>query len=61
VREIALAANKVVTSSAVYESIVELARDIPGVGFVLILQSDESGKDIVAPYYSRITLVQNSF
>jgi two-component system, NtrC family, sensor kinase len=54
VREIALAITKVRTPAQVYESVVELARDIPGIRFVLILRADKSNGDVFAPYYSRI-------
>jgi signal transduction histidine kinase len=54
VREIALAIDKVNTSAKVFETICELSRDIPGVRFVIVLQSDASGQNVKAPYYSKI-------
>jgi PAS domain S-box-containing protein len=54
VREIALAIDGIRSRDQVYRTVVELARDIPGVRFVTILKEDETRKYLVVTYYSRI-------
>jgi len=54
IRELALAVHSVGTLADVWSIIVELAKDIPGVKFVLIHQPDPSGNNIITPYYSKI-------
>jgi hypothetical protein len=54
VRELALVIDGIKTRDQVYRTVVELARSIPGVRFVIILKTDETGKYIRAPYFSRV-------
>jgi PAS domain S-box-containing protein len=54
VRELALAVDSVGTVAEVWPIVVDLAKEIPGVRFVLIHQSDSSGNNIITPYYSKI-------
>jgi hypothetical protein len=54
VREIALAIDGISTREQVYMTVVELARDIPGVRLVFILKEDETGEYMVSPYHSKL-------
>lgn len=54
VREIALGIDCVRRVDEVLRLVVELARDIPGIGFVVVQRLDESGEMVTAPYYSRL-------
>ena len=54
VREIALCVDSVRTIEEALSQVVELARDIPGVRFVIVQRLDESDQFIVTPYYSRV-------
>ena len=54
VRELALAIDGIKSREQVYRTVVEMARDIPNVHFVIMLKADETGKYITAPYYSKI-------
>jgi PAS domain S-box-containing protein len=54
VRELALAIDGVKSRDQVYQTVAEMARDIPGIRFVIILKVDESGKNITIPHYSKL-------
>jgi PAS domain S-box-containing protein len=54
VRELALAVDGIRTRDQVFRTVVEMARDIPGVLFVIILKEDDTKKYVTAPYYSRV-------
>jgi signal transduction histidine kinase len=55
IRELALAIDGIKTKSQVFETVVESARDIPGVRFVLLLNwLDDEKKYVVAPYFSKV-------
>lgn len=54
VRELALAIDSVRTQNEVFKTVVELARDMPGVRFIIMLKKDESGEYVTAPYYSKV-------
>jgi hypothetical protein len=54
VREMALAIDGLRTREQVYQKVVASARDISGVRFVVMVKTDETGENIVAPYYSGI-------
>ena len=54
VREIALSVDKVKTLDEALSLVVEQAREIDGVLFVLVQRLDASGEYVITPYYSRI-------
>jgi len=54
VREIALGIDSARSVAQVMELVVELARDIPGVCFVLIHKIDEQRNIVTTPYYSHL-------
>lgn len=54
VREIALRIDSVRTVDEVYSLVVELARDIKGVRFVIVQKQDDSGEYLLTPYFSKI-------
>ncbi|MFC2035266.1 PAS domain S-box protein [Chloroflexota bacterium] len=54
IREMALGVDSVRTVDDVYQLVVDSARDIPGVRFVIVQQLDESNQNIITPYFSKI-------
>ncbi len=54
VREVALRIDSVRTVDEVYSLVVELARDIKGVRFVIVQKQDDSGEYLLTPYFSKI-------
>jgi len=54
VREIALSIDSARTTDDLLKLVVEAAREIPGVRFVLVFKVDEETQQVMTPYYSRI-------
>ncbi len=59
VREIALSIDTVRDMDQTLSLVVELARDIPGVRFVMMQKLDPTSQNIVIPYYSKIRSVKD--
>jgi PAS domain S-box-containing protein len=54
VREIAISVDKVKTIDEALRLIVEQAREITGIRFVIVQKMDESQEFVITPYYSKI-------
>jgi signal transduction histidine kinase len=54
VREMALALDETRAVDQIYRTVVEMARDIPGVRCVIVLGMDETGEKLLIPYHSSI-------